>query len=49
MKKSLPTRPLWIFASLWSLRQYPSLKREWSWERKFATIREAATYGLIPT
>jgi hypothetical protein len=38
---------MWIFASLWSLRQYPSLKREWTWARKFATIREAGFTGIF--
>lgn len=43
----LPSRPLWIFASLWSLRQYPSLKCEWSWDKKFAVIRAAGFTGIF--
>lgn len=42
-----PTRPLWLFATLWSLRQYPTAKREWSWERKFRAIREAGFDGVF--
>ena len=40
-------RPLWIFASLWSLRQYPTRAREWSWARKFAAIRAAGFDGVF--
>ena len=53
MKSTPPTRPLWIFASLWSLRQYPVRHREWSWDKKFDAIREAGFTGIfsppIPT
>ena len=40
-------RPLWLFASLWSLRQYPTERREWSWSKKFAAIRAAGFEGLF--
>ncbi len=48
--KTSPTpagRPLWLFASLWSLRQYPSRAREWSWARKLAAIRAAGFDGVF--
>lgn len=41
------TRPLWLFATLWSLRQYPTRRREWSWARKFAAIRAAGFEGVF--
>lgn len=41
------TRPLWLFASAWSLRQYPTRAREWSWAKKFAVIREAGFEGIF--
>lgn len=47
MKSTPPSRPLWIFATLWSLRHYPTLKREWSWEKKFAAIRGADFNGIF--
>ena len=40
-------RPLQLFASLWSLRQYPTRAREWSWARKFAAIRAAGFDGVF--
>ncbi len=40
-------RPLWVFATLWSLRQYPTPAREWSWARKFAAIRDAGFTGVF--
>lgn len=40
-------RPLWLFATLWSLRQYPTRSREWSWPRKFAAIRAAGFDGVF--
>jgi hypothetical protein len=40
-------RRLLLFASLWSLRQYPSKSREWSWARKFAAIRAAGFDGVF--
>lgn len=40
-------RPLWLFATLWSLRQYPTAKREWSWKRKFQAIRAAGFDGVF--
>jgi hypothetical protein len=36
-----------LFASLWSLRQYPSKAREWSWKQKFAAIRAAGLDGVF--
>lgn len=42
-----PGRALWLFATLWSLRQYPTAKREWTWERKFREIREAGFDGVF--
>jgi hypothetical protein len=50
MKPSQPVaapRPLLLFASLWSLRQYPTKAREWSWARKFAAIRAAGFDGVF--
>lgn len=43
----LTTRPLWLFASAWSLRQYPTLRREWSWPKKFSAIRAAGFEGIF--
>lgn len=40
-------RELWLFATLWSLRQYPTKGREWSWPRKFAAIRAAGFDGVF--
>ena len=51
--KSTPTRslsaerPLWIFATLWSLRQYPTKAREWSWAKKFSLIQSAGFDGIF--
>jgi hypothetical protein len=42
-----PDRPLWLFASLWSLRQYPTPRREWSWAKKFSVIRDAGFDGIF--
>lgn len=44
---SAPDRPLWLFATLWSLRQYPTLAHEWCWARKFAAIRDAGFTGVF--
>jgi hypothetical protein len=44
---SVSSRPLWLFATLWSLRQYPTRAREWSWARKFAAIRAAGFDGVF--
>lgn len=41
------SRPLWLFASLWSLRQYPSRAREWTWAKKFSVIRDAGFDGVF--
>jgi hypothetical protein len=38
---------LWLFASLWSLRQYPTKSREWSWRKKFSAIREGGFEGVF--
>lgn len=40
-------QPLWLFATLWSLRQYPTQAREWSWARKFAAVRAARFDGVF--
>lgn len=40
-------RELWLFATLWSLRQYPAKSREWSWAKKFAAIRAAGFDGVF--
>jgi hypothetical protein len=40
-------RSLWLFASAWSLRQYPSSRREWSWDRKFAAMQAAGFDGVF--
>jgi hypothetical protein len=47
--RGLPTRqrPLWLFASLWSLRHYPTRTTEWSWARKFEAIRAAGFDGVF--
>jgi hypothetical protein len=43
----VPPRELWLFATLWSLRQYPTRAREWSWAKKFAAIRAAGFTGVF--
>jgi nucleotide-binding universal stress UspA family protein len=40
-------RPLQLFATLWSLRGYPTPAREWAWARKFAAIRAAGFDGVF--
>ena len=40
-------RELWLFGTLWSLRQYPSKSREWSWAKKFSALREAGFDGVF--
>lgn len=49
MAKPAPSapRPLWLFATLWSLRQYPTRAREWSWAKKFSAIRKAGFEGVF--
>lgn len=42
-----PTRELQLFATLWTLRQYPTKRREWSWAKKFSAIREAGFDGVF--
>ena len=44
---SFPSRPLHIFGTLWSLRQYPTKSREWSWAKKFEAVAEAGCDGLF--
>lgn len=41
-----PTR-LRVFATLWSLRQYPTKETEWSWARKFEAINAARFDGIM--
>ena len=45
--KMVRPRQLLLFASLWSLRQYPTKSREWSWARKFAAIRAGGFDGVF--
>jgi hypothetical protein len=40
-------RPLQLYATLWSLRQYPTRSREWSWAKKFVAIRQAGFDGVF--
>jgi hypothetical protein len=40
-------RDLWLFATLWSLRQYPTKNREWSWATKFKAIHTAGFDGVF--
>lgn len=40
-------RPLHLYASLWTLRQYPTRTREWDWARKFTAIRAAGFDGVF--
>lgn len=47
LKPTSPGRPLWLFASAWSLRQYPSSRREWSWAKKFSAIQAAGFDGIF--
>lgn len=46
-RRSGPKRPLHLFATMWSLRQYPSAEKEWSWAKKFAAIRAAGFDGVF--
>jgi len=42
------TRPtLHVYATLWSLRGYPSAADEWSWPQKFAAIVAAGFTGIM--
>lgn len=43
----MSARELWLFATLWSLREYPARHREWGWERKFEAIRQAGFDGVM--
>ena len=40
-------RSLHLFATLWSVRQYPSAEKEWPWAKKFAAIRAAGFDGVF--
>lgn len=40
-------RSLQLYATLWSLRDYPTRAREWPWARKFAAIRAAGFDGVF--
>lgn len=44
---SSSSRLLQIYGTLWSLRQYPSKTREWSWAKKFAALSEAGCDGVF--
>lgn len=46
-RHSIPPRDLWLFATLWSLRQYPTKESEWSWTKKLTAIREANFEGVF--
>ena len=41
------SRQLLLFSSLWSLPQYPTKAREWSWGRKFAAIKAGGFDGVF--
>lgn len=41
------SRKLLLFATGWSLRQYPTAAREWSWPKKFAAMRSAGFDGVF--
>ncbi len=43
----MPEPSLCLCATVWSLRQYPSEEKEWSWPRKFSAIEEAGFDGLM--
>jgi hypothetical protein len=43
----MPSRELQLFATGWSLRQYPTAAREWSWTKKFAAMRAADFDGVF--
>ena len=36
-----------LFATLWSLRDYPTRENTWGWERKFQEIRDAGFDGFM--
>lgn len=40
-------RPFHLYASLWTLRQYPSRTREWTWRKKFSAIRAGGFDGVF--
>lgn len=44
MKK---TPSLRVFATAWSLREYPTKETEWSWEKKFAAIAAEGFDGVM--
>ena len=43
----MPDPSLCLCATVWSLRQYLSEEKEWSWARKFSAIEEAGFDGLM--
>ncbi|MCF7689303.1 MAG: hypothetical protein K9M98_00865 [Cephaloticoccus sp.] len=44
----MTTKPrLHIYATAWSLREYPTPANEWSWARKFDAIRAAGFTGIM--
>lgn len=40
-------RQMLLFGTLWSLRQYPTKAREWSWSRKLSAIRDVGFDGVF--
>ncbi len=46
-RRAAPKRSLHLFATMWSLRQYPSAQKEWPWAKKFAAIRAAGFDGVF--
>lgn len=47
MSPANAVRRLRFFATMWSLRGYPSVRREWSWPRKRAEILAAGFDGIM--
>ena len=44
----MTTKPrLHVYATAWSLREYPTQVQEWSWARKFDAIRAAGFTGIM--
>lgn len=41
------TSRLHVYATAWSLREYPTKTDEWSWAKKFAAIRDAGFAGIM--
>jgi sugar phosphate isomerase/epimerase len=38
---------LHVYATAWSLREYPTKSGEWSWADKFAAIKAAGFDGIM--